>query len=385
MKLPNRFYFLLLLIGLVTLAGVFSTSTRSNNESPSISDAQRALYQEKLAEIGRDLVSNRSTVGFSKLGTFYEENLWFRPYCHEFALALGANVYQQQKDPDKLVLGPESVLCNYGFYQEYPRAFLLDGGSVDRAAQFCIATGKALSEKIPDVEAECFRGIGRALPFIGEDFSGDQKRMATYAVAQCKLISPNTADYENCLSGLFNKLGRETISASSYTEEPLSLCNAFEPDVRARCIGNYKWAALSLAGITNYSQLLTALHATYRKGVSTATLEAVTWSFGYDMARLHVAEFKYRSDIETCAEMPGPLAAVCISGYTVGLAKHGIPNKQHEAVLQFCTEALAIIPALSNDDCPAKSALSYLEGFYPPHEREAMCRTFEESLGVQCK
>lgn len=345
---------------------------------------QKAQYDKSLHEITTNIINGNSTTGFKKIDELYKNNLWFRPRCYEFALEVGASVYAKQKDPSKFSLGPESVVCNYGFYQEYPRALLLDGGSIETAVQFCAATGKNIGQLVPDAEAECFRGIGRALPFIKKDFQNDPVKMATYAIAQCKNISPNPADYNNCLSGLFNKLGRE--AASVDTANPLKLCDGFEPDIRTRCIGNYKWAVVPLVGITSFAELQKALSDIYPQGISTTTLEAVVWSFGYDTAHLHIgARSPYQSDIQACEDMPGTLASLCIKGYSVGLAKLGIPNRQHVALLQFCTEARAVMPALKQDDCPGSAALEYLEGFYTPQQREAMCREFEEKLGVRCE
>lgn len=383
MKASTPFSFLLLTIGVVLVLGIAGVAGRGTPVNTH--DDQTAEYQKKLNEIANDIVEDRSAVGFSKLEIFYKEHAWFRPRCHEFALALGAEVYQRQQNPGRLTLGPESVLCNYGFYQEYPRSLLLDGGAVDRAVHFCTNIGDTVGRTIPDVEAECFRGIGRGLPFLARDLHGDQVRMATYAVEQCAALSPTNADYNNCVSGLFNKLGRDAQLPHLQENDPLSLCDTFEPTVRARCIGNYKWVAVPHATVTTFTELDEFLRQEYPQGVATTTLGVIVWSLGYDTARRSVGANSFARYIQTCAHMPRALIADCVEGYSTGLAKHGTPNRQYHEVISYCRQVKIALPFLKTTVCPAPLARAYLQGMYAPHIRDAMCREFKTQLGVACE
>lgn len=340
-------------------------------------------------EVVVDVVTkNGLEAGFRAVKELYEKKPRFRPFCHKFAMDVGAELYKKFPDYTKLSYTPLSVTCNYGFYQEYPHSLLLATGDIKKAKEFCEFIGKKLATEVPGAESECFRGIGRGLPFITKPRIGDISEMANFATGTCKNISPNLEDYKTCLSGAFNQLGREQ-AAGKYNlfvqqSDPLSLCRQQLKDVQPQCYGNFKWVAVPK--VEQGDDISPALKAAVNRSTDDAgaTARAIVWTIAYEEGRKSVGEnIIDHGIIPSCATLSSPFQADCISGFAVGLAKHGFPWRQHEAVLDFCQIARLSAP-LKDTDC-ASQAINYLRDFYSPEQTKKMCLDLKRKLGVTCK
>ncbi len=335
-----------------------------------------------------DVISeNGLEAGFRLIKKLYEENPSFRPLCHKFSMGVGAALYQKFPDYTGLSYTPLSVTCNYGFYQEYPHSLLLATGDIKKAKEFCEYVGKELGRSVPAAEEECFRGIGRGLPFIDKSSAGDARRMAKFATSACKDISPNENDYSNCLSGAFNMLARETVAKnyglSVNESDPLWLCREQPKEIQRQCYANFKWT--DVPKVDEKNDVLSAFKSTIDKyGESSAeTARAIIWTIGYLKGLESTAgNISYDNFIKSCSVLDLPFKEQCVWGFSVGLAKHSFPGRQHEAVIDFCQKVQAN-EVLKTSDC-ASQAIVYLRGFYSPDQSKKMCAEFKRKLGVDC-
>ncbi len=332
--------------------------------------------------------TNGLDAGFRIIKGLYDTKPRFRPFCHKFAMDVGAAVYQKFPDYTKLSYTPLSVTCNYGFYQEYPRSLLLATGDIKKAKEFCEYVGKELGRSVPAAEEECFRGIGRGLPFIDKSSIGDTRRMAKFATDTCKDISSNQGNYGNCLSGAFNQLARETV-AKNYglavnESDPLWLCKEQSKEIQLQCYGNFKW--VDVPKVDEKNDVPSAFKSTidtYATNSST-TARSILWTIAYKEGIESTAgNISYDGIIQSCAILPSPFQTDCVVGFSVGLAKHSFPGRQHEAVIDFCQKVQAN-EALKTSDC-ASQAIEYLRGFYSPDQSTKMCSDFKKKLGVICE
>jgi hypothetical protein len=291
--------------------------------------------------------------------------------------------------PDS-ALTPNIATCNFGFLQEYPLALLLGGERVTRAASFCASVGARLNDLVPGAEAECWRGMGRGLPFIDKALWGDPYAMAKLGVSQCKTLATNTSNYEICLSGVFYNIGRQEVNRnyklSVNTQDPMKLCKEQRDSATMdRCFGNYKLVAVSLVDKSDIASAVERLYSIYGKEGSSYVQSAV-WLFGYEHAAYGLLDKPLDENaISLCMNLSPQQRQWCIDGMSVGLAKNGRPGMQGTQVLSLCARVFKSIPDFPTDYCPSRQAVGYIRGFYAPAQFERFCASMKQRLGFACK
>lgn len=324
--------------------------------------------------------------GFELLGTIYQDTPSFRGECSNFALALTEILYTRYPDYTQLRLTPDIVWCNYGFLQQYPQSLLLATKDPRQAKAFCGYVADSIGSSVPGAEAECYRGIGRGLPFIDPASSGNPERMAAFALRECNTLTSDPSDNGACISGLFNIIGRSEVAQqfglSIDAADPMHLCKVqTDPDARSRCFGNYKATVISMVNVTDTISAEKNIMTLYGESASSSADDAM-WTLGYEWARTKlVAGGPFVPAIEACRILSAPFMRDCIQGMSVGLAKHGIPGEQHVLMTAFCKSARAAIPALTAADCPSMQAVGYIRGFYSPDEFRGAYNYMERQLG----
>ena len=326
--------------------------------------------------------------GFTALRRRYQDEPTFRPLCFNVSLAVGEALGKQVTDYRTFSYTPESVSCNFGFYQGYATSLLITTGDIKKARSFCEYVGIELGPSVPGVEGECFRGIGRGLPFLKKEYWGDAKRMAAFATDTCADISPSKDTYDLCVHSTFNVLGRASIAnlygLSVDKTDPLWLCSEEPASLQYYCYDNFKWTAVSIVeGAGDLSSQFDAIKKMYGN-TSVVTVEQTVESLGYAEAVKSVAKDGVdESFIQSCATLPSPFVSDCIWGFAFGLAKNGMPGTQHSQVIQFCAKAIEDIPSLEKTVCPSQ-AIKYLHSFYSPEQFKKACADFDRILGVSC-
>lgn len=301
----------------------------------------------------------------------------FRPFCHETAMYLG---FTASSSPSQnIFVSAELAACNYGFLQEYTRARLRNTGDIQEMKNFCTSLGTQLASVVPDAGAECFRGVGRALPFISAQNENGIERAIDVAAARCREFAPQSGrSYPFCLSGIFNGVMREVRRAGLElpdTERPLSLCETLSSELRARCFGNLKWLVVTSTASENISDVYEEFTGA---DIPSDEQAAVIWTFGYDAARRYTAEdAPFKSD---CHSIPAPFSLDCIRGFAIGIVKHGTPDEQDTQLFDFC----AASPEEDERRECAKDALIYLQGRYAPERFAETCSLARTELGIDC-
>ncbi len=321
--------------------------------------------------------------------TIYAKDPKFRPDCHPFMQTMGAVVYASYPNYRSLQITPHVAVCNYGFLQQYPQSILLGSGDTKETQNFCTAVASAVGAQVPGAEAECYRGVGRGLPFIDKTLWGNTKAMAALALTQCKELAPNESDYGVCVSGLFNALGREEIAKryklSINEKDPMVLCKE-QTDSQARdhCFGNYKAVAVSLVDLNNFEGAAQKFETLYGANASSSVASAV-WTLGYEWAHIHLVQGESSAQaINSCSLLSPAFAVRCIEGVSVGLAKHGVPWRQGDQVLSFCKQALESMSGIATSSCPSAQAIGYIQGMYSPQKFQEFCATLQKELNGIC-
>ncbi len=345
----------------------------------------RDLVMKVIAEKGLD-------DGFSLVEEIYTYRPEFRPQCGALEFKIADAVFEQFPDYMHFVYTPETTICNYGFYQEYPYKLLLSTDDVKKAKGFCDHIGDQLDTRVPSARAECYRGIGRALPFVDDTLPLDARRMADRAGTVCKSIAPDRESYQNCLSGSFNQLGRNTASGKeglSAGIDPLAFCDKESPYIKGLCMANYKWAAVP--PLSSGESLVEAFKKTASIYGATSTetmqieLQKIVWTWGYELAQSRTAEaHPQMREARECAQLPASLVNFCVWGIAVGIAKSGTPHLQDREVIAFCSAAHALVPSLGTQDCPPQQAVAYLKGFFAPADFKKICSRFMYLFGSSC-
>ncbi len=337
----------------------------------------------------KTIAENGLSEGFQMLRAHYLANVKFRSGCHPAALNAGTALGKTQRDYLKFSYSPESTWCNFGFYQGYPEGLLISGASIGYARKFCEYVGVKLGEEVPAARAECFRGIGRALPFLKKELWGDATRMASYATETCEAIAPEGDPYQYCILGVFNHIARKKMAQeyglSVNTRNPFELCDDQPKNLEKECRAGMQWAAFSL--VTSSGDFAARLQDALSifDTAPTSSVFDVIWTLGYEEGRGVVAgNDTDENAVRACAILPADLQTRCIQGIVIGLVKHGIPDKQHEHVNEFCAKAIATMHALKKEDCSGP-AIRFLRGLRSPMKFEKVCDEFDGRLGVTCE
>lgn len=339
--------------------------------------------------LSRRLESHGINSAARDLAHVYGAAPWVRPSCFALALGLGEKLAGTSSEPGDFEITPITTVCNYGIYQSYPRSLLLNGTPKADVAHFCTRVGASIGRAVPDAEAECFRGIGRGLPFM--DGQHEVQYMASRAVDECKSLAPDRHSYSYCIAGVFNILARDSVSGTNgltiNMSDPLWLCGLQTGEERQICLGNWKWTAVALLSASNsledIPRIGIGLDALEKKyGFSTPFAREIASSLGYEEARRNAASSNDSQAIIACQSAPSDIVEQCLNGYAIGLAKHGMPLGQYRRVIRFCDEAQKMIPGSDVSTC-AHDAIEYLHGAYPPSVQKRMCSRVRE-LGISC-
>ena len=324
--------------------------------------------------------------GFKFLESVYADTPSFRPDCHNFTLRVTQVLYLRHPDYLSLPVAPDIVTCNYGFLQQYPASILLATHNIAAAQTFCKRVARSIGGAVPGAEAECYRGIGRGLPFVDASSQGDPVRMAAFALHACKELTSDPNDYGTCLSGLFNVIGRTEVARQSglsvEASDPMRLCKIqIDQEARDRCFGNFKATVISMVDVNDTASAEHSILRLYGEGDSATTNDAI-WTIGYEWGRSKlVAGAPFGPAIAACAALSPASMHACFQGISVGLAKHGVPGAQHILMISFCKAARAAIPALIASDCPSVQAVGYIRGFYSPKAFGAAYASMKQELG----
>lgn len=331
------------------------------------------------------------SAGYTLLREIYYQVPEFRWKCTLFGRRLSARIFALHPDFSTFTLTPVTATCNYGLYQSHPQHILVATRDTAKAKQFCEQTRIEIGDMVPGAVAECYRGIGRGLPFIEPSGSKDAAVLASFAAKQCGMLTSQTDNYRTCLSGVFIGIQygelQGTLGVPVDTHDPMGLClQQTDATIRKVCFSDFKRLSLShVATSTTYLEALPEIKKAYGRDTDTTDIGMAIFVMAYDRGELGVSTHdSYDLEIKNCNALPSTYAVRCIQGYAIGLLKTGFPDKQHEAVFTFCKRALALTPSLAKTECPHRQVIGYLKGIYTPKRFGAMCDELQRDFGTTC-
>ena len=387
---------------LLSLLVVFTvTGTKNDTSENTVGDSSEEfgkafISMEGLEEEEEIFLSlffrENPDVAFRYVESLYVSDETFRSRCHGFMIKMGMSVQETSSDSDKLFLSPKSVVCNYGFYQSYSHHLLIASKNIEKVKRFCSNVGSSLRGVTPDASAECYRGIGKALPLLKETAIGNVSSMATFATKTCEEITNSLTGRERdfCLSGTFSTLARSSIKERDglfiNKKDPLWLCRIQPKRFQSYCYGNFKWAMVSLVKDDTDLDTAVALVTQPSKTPDEASKDnTLIWTLGYIHGRESASQtWIHKTMIEWCNGLPSPFDVVCISGSAVGVVKHGVPWKQHLAVFDFCEKVFQTMPSIQKHEC-LSAPIEYLQGFYNPELFKNMCAIARQRFKIFCE
>ncbi|MEN9561300.1 MAG: hypothetical protein RIQ56_573 [Candidatus Parcubacteria bacterium] len=368
----------LLLLSVTTVGPKSIASFEAQNIWRGCEENRKECLAEKIADIAIERGTRPAFLIVENLYTRFssEEGL-----CFTLTDRIGDRVAQRVQEYETLRLDPESIFCNFGFYQAYARELVLLAKDIAIGRKLC----EFVEEKIGKVSSggaiECFRGFGHALPFLSPDF-GNASRMALFGIRECEKNASKSSWRDACISGVFSRLGfaefNNLYGLTAQKTDPLSLCDDVPTTYYSRCKGNFKRSIILDDESLSLEKAIGGFKATF-SGLDTDDFSAIAFTWGYDTT----GKIAFQSDpseiIRVCAYENVPLYRSCIEGAILSIAKNGIPMKQHLQLHSFC-ELIDRDPNLFLIECPGTQPLSYLRTFFSPTQFEKICRMFGHSL-----
>lgn len=321
--------------------------------------------------------------GFTALKQIYEATPAFRPICHGAARHFVKLFYAEQKDYTELEITPESTWCNYAFQQAYPEALLLDIKDPKEAVDLCTYMDSYLTASVPGAEAECYRGIGRAIPHVTVNEYSEPEVSAKVLTDICFAISADPSNQQACVNGVFNALAD---LPHEDQKDPLIVCNELTGFLKENCFSNSKTATYtyidrsSPEGIENSLATINELFKE-REG---DPAKDVVFSYGYSWAGDHtVVDENTQAAAGECSKFSDEVRRFCLWGVAVGIAKSGTPNTQYALLADFCKQVQQSMGSVAQEDCPSSQALGYLQGIYSKDAFNEILAYMEDELGFR--
>ena len=305
----------------------------------------------------------------------------FRVQCASAVRRIGTT--HAQGDHKTREWGPSAAVCNYGFVHGIARE-LSSAGRIEDAVVFCEELNDEAAGIVPDIRAECVRGIGSGFTHRPGIFPGDAPAIAESGISLCKDSSVDERAYLLCISGVFNALGFDMVygrnGLSVDPDDPLFACRQFADAERTRCEGNMKWAAIAV--ISDEKGIPPSVEDGYAAAKNRYAEDLVLQlvrTLAYDSAR---AGTPAKEMLDVCAALPPAAQGSCATGSALGLAKHGIPGREHASVVGFCRESAELL-GVSIREC-LRDPIAYLQGALHPLVMNRICTALDRSFSFTC-
>ncbi len=327
---------------------------------------------------------------FKILRAYYSEFPDKRQNCYRMAIDLGSSTAQRVGDFTSLKLTPESASCDYGFYQQYPRTLFHKTGNLEVSRDFCTYAQSQIGTDVPLIENACYRGLGQELPLMDASLAGNAQAIAATSLAYCAALAPKGAAYEGCVSGAFFKLGSAMhlgeLGLSIDQDDPASLCRTLGDLDSKLCLQNlFKDGILSISKEYFKESIKEQYVEVGRLYPHMGALDVpeLMWVLSYERLRRTIGNQNIAEDAaQECGPLDDTLRINCVIGYSIGLAKHGMPNSQHLEIIDFCQKLSARIP-VTGARC-ARSGFNYLSGLYAEKSLLRACADAKRTLGLNC-
>jgi hypothetical protein len=215
---------------------------------------------------------------------------------------------------------------------------------------------------------------------------GDIYGMITYSIRACDTYTQNDRERSYCTQGAFAAIGRGiSLGAHGLSKDidRIGVCASVPEDLRRECRGNMvKGTIVTIfaGSSSSIGEMLAKARSIFP--VSQDEVPEILWVAAYEKGRQSVPKGDIETGVSQCSSLSRDMQASCTGGFALGLAKHGTPWRQSDAVLDFCIAVRdAGMPA---SRCLAQ-ALIYFRGLYDPNLYGAVCSDIQRIFHLTCE
>lgn len=386
----KRYLMLLLPITVILCAGALFMAP--DRESYSVDRLEKLGTDISCAScvaktLGTISTTEGASTAFRILQSYYEVSPENRKNCHYIAGEIGSSTAWATDDFHTLTLTPESAICDYGFYQQYPRTLIEKTNGVESAKAFCAFAGGQLGSRVPQIQKACERAIGQSLPFLDPSLDGNVDAMAAAGVSLCNALPSASGP---CIGEVYFALGRAMRlheHGLAPAKNATALCKDHDPVVSYYCYRNILKDPIIAYATDHPDEHLTDLVADIQRqypGVAFATTPEIVWVPAYERMRSRIDAVDPVEDaLSECGLFrSNGQRDQCVRGYIVAIAKHGAPGAQHEGIIRLCTAASESLE-VDATSCLGP-AVQYLEGIYSTRAFDRACTEIKTRLNTSC-
>lgn len=296
-------------------------------------------------------------------------------------------LYAETGDSDYMV--PDAAMCNYGFFHGFIIALMRETNDLTQAARFCESLSDELLAERPALRGECYHGVGHGVLDVYLGKPGDVTDPAWVraafleavprTLAACELMTDERANTEDCYSGIFHEARMLQEERGWYTdsENPLWLCDEFEGEYRARCIGNMDRLFFKIFPEIRAEDVVAEAQKLY--GDEYESIAHTVRRF----ANHGIADRKDPNDVlRECREIVAPYQAACVTGEIASILENAPRGREYEVALSFCMDAE--LHAGERGPC-VEQVFNYAAGIYPSSNIKQMCRQYADLRPEFCR
>lgn len=290
---------------------------------------------------------------FKVLTDFMEQYPTFTDDCHGYAHLIGEHAFSLFQNDFDFAVTPAATSCGYGFYHGFMGTLLLTTGDVALAQAFCKYVDDKATIGASATVSACYHGSGHGAVDGGDPNTwGDPKAMMAPGFALCAQLAESFFEEYLCHTGVYNAieiLSQDSTYQISYLrDDPFLLCVDEPIERQEACYTNWTPALLQfidgdfLAGLDYIDQRLENGEVPTIEGYTTK--EMVVLSFMHEYYKLNHHDWHYQTKgIELCrSRATDSDRLACIEGLSGGHIKYGIPNREYEQNLVFCSNTMLV-------------------------------------------
>lgn len=334
--------------------------------------------------VNQTLSSKGLAAGFALIDELSKSDPSFK--CHDFTHLIGEQAYRLFEIDKSLDVQIQKLsYCGFGFYHGYLTTLYSKTKNLRLARNFCDHVKKSNPIKYSGIESACYHGLGHGLmeETPEKKVRGNPHEIIKPALSKCGEVTSDEEMQGYCASGVFNSLAvlmeSSQFGLSFDKNKPYQICDdkRYTNFIKEGC----------------YSQMNTLLYKASDGNLQTAIYYAQNIKdkryvptaielFNAFYASLHQKETDQRNVIETCrtAEKTATQIA-CIVGYAHGLIEFGLPEKEWEKSLKFCS--LDVLSQAEKEACFTKIG-RFFKSIYPKPKVKKVCGLVEEPYKKLC-
>ncbi len=297
--------------------------------------SQDQCWQNSLLRTYQQSGFSNSYKLFSEL---YKYESRFRENCHSFTHTLGLLAYESYTKNKSFNFGSDLSLCNYGFFHGFMESLDNHGNNLSQADQLCQMLKQQLSTKDPQVNEQCYHGIGHASSTTHDPSLIPQTQARiNRGLLVCEALKISDELKRFCFVGSFGSIfnQEEYNSVSVLKKKPaLELCSQQLDRYQEGCLFS---AIGHLRHFSNdyYDQSLSFI---LNMKIKESSLRSMIQLSNRRVAEVPIKP-DYSKDIASCHHSSTAFQSPCIIGLTLGIRSLQKEDPGSDVSKDFCNSA----------------------------------------------